>query len=210
MYVHGFSEILRNVTACRKIRSIFIGSKHVNGLGHAFNQVNIGGKWYYVDLTFDSETIKKGGFLWHCLLSKQEFEDINDHIAADNQKTYESMESYYVKDENGNNDFKATLYYIKELADKGIVEAQYFLGYHYFIGKEAIQDDNKALKYFMLAAEQGNLGAQNILKRIKEDQGINVAGALEEALKGEPTSTEISQAKAEMKENESPQPYQKG
>ena len=103
--MHGYAEILRNVLACRGIKCIILGSDT-----HAYNQVNIGGKWYYVDLTLDRDSIKNKQVLRYCLLSKKEFEDCKAHETSTDQIKYPSDESYYIKGENGEF-YKAGEYY---------------------------------------------------------------------------------------------------
>lgn len=86
----GYSEILRNILACRNIES-----KIIRSYNHAFNQVKINNKWYYTDLTFDKIEIDKGDFPLSCLLSKEEFEQISDsHTVCEIQKYENSLESY--------------------------------------------------------------------------------------------------------------------
>ena len=85
----GYAEILRNVLACRGIECICVHSKN-----HVFNQVKIGGKWYYCDLTNSTDSLASGQDIKYCLLSKEEFEDKPDRIANKHQVVYPSHESY--------------------------------------------------------------------------------------------------------------------
>lgn len=75
----GYAEILRNVLACRSIEC-----RYISGEGHVYNQVKINGKWYYIDLTFDSEQVVKGEKLKWCLKGernfKQGFSDIHTNL----------------------------------------------------------------------------------------------------------------------------------
>ena len=85
----GYAEILRNVLACRGIECICVHSNN-----HAFNQVKIGGKWYYCDLTNSKNSLASGQDIEYCLLSKEEFEDKPHRIANKHQVVYPSHESY--------------------------------------------------------------------------------------------------------------------
>ena len=68
--------------------------------GHEYNQVQIGGQWYYCDLTWDADRIKKGEDLEHCLLSREDFQrkgmvrGVNCHIDEEIETAYDAPESY--------------------------------------------------------------------------------------------------------------------
>ena len=63
--------------------------------GHVYNQVKINGKWYYVDLTFDSEFIALDKELENCLKSEKTFKEIDEiHNNVKMQKIEESVEDY--------------------------------------------------------------------------------------------------------------------
>ena len=64
----GYAEILRNILACRGIECRLMGAQ-----GHAYNQVKIKGKWYYVDLTNDAYNICEGNDLKWCLHGETNF-----------------------------------------------------------------------------------------------------------------------------------------
>ena len=86
----GIAETLRNALLERGIECIC-----VSGDEHAYNQVKIDGKWYYVDLTFDRELICNGEELENCLKSKSSFVQIDpSHINAVWEKVEESPEDY--------------------------------------------------------------------------------------------------------------------
>ena len=72
----GYAELLRNICLCRNIECIYVGS-----LTHAFNQVNIGGCWYYFDLTDCCDIIK-------------EKENVEDYLLSEKEFTYESPYCY--------------------------------------------------------------------------------------------------------------------
>ena len=89
----GYTEILRNCLSMRGIESLNIYSIY-----HSFNQVKLGDKWYYVDLTNCAEKIKKGKDFHFCLLSEKLYSDflnkcMNDHIKPSVFK-YDSSETY--------------------------------------------------------------------------------------------------------------------
>ncbi len=60
-------------------------------------------------------------------------------------------------------DYATTLHEWKPLAEHGHTDAQYNLGERYYDGDGVPQDDKTAVKWFTLAAEQGNADAQNNL-----------------------------------------------
>ena len=86
----GYSKILKQALSCVDIECKYIvgegESKH-----HAWNQVKIDGKWYNVDLTWDSERIQGNRALDYCLQSDEEF--IN-HTADECRVTERSDESF--------------------------------------------------------------------------------------------------------------------
>ena len=69
----GYAELLRNLCLCRNIECIYVGS-----LTHAFNQVKIGGCWYYFDLTYCSNRIQRGDNIEDYLFSEEEFKAISE------------------------------------------------------------------------------------------------------------------------------------
>ena len=69
----GYAVILKNVLDFVGIKSNILGSKSDRkGGGHAYNQVEINGKWYYCDLTWDC-SLMKCGLVFNCLKSKKSF-----------------------------------------------------------------------------------------------------------------------------------------
>src|SRR5262249_16997981 len=54
-----------------------------------------------------------------------------------------------------------TLEELRALAEHGDAEAQWNLGTRYRNGEGVLQDDARAVRWFLLAAEQGNLNAQS-------------------------------------------------
>jgi TPR repeat protein len=58
-------------------------------------------------------------------------------------------------------------------AERGIASSQFTLGWHYQSGKEVIQDDAEAAKWYVMAAEQGHPSAQcNLGMMIMEGRGM--------------------------------------
>ena len=92
----GYAELLRNMCACKGIECIYIRSET-----HAFNQVKIGGNWYYFDLTNCCDEIKDGIPVENFLLSEKEFKD--HFIPLKSQFKYESPYNYYQR--NGSPEF---------------------------------------------------------------------------------------------------------
>ena len=89
----GYTEILRNCLSMRGIESLNIYSTC-----HSFNQVKLGDKWYYVDLTNCADKIKKGEEFHLCLLSEDLYSDFLKKCLNDNIKPsvfkYDSSETY--------------------------------------------------------------------------------------------------------------------
>ena len=69
---------------------------------------------------------------------------------------------------------KEVLDEIKELVENGNVDAQYSLGWMYDNGLGVEKDEREAVKWYRLAAEQGNAGAQNNLNILLERVGRNL------------------------------------
>ena len=76
-------------------------------LSHAWNKVNIGGKWYNCDLTHDGWLIKEGGKPTRCLLTNEEFKDLG--YIEDGYEEFESpkekfnqeiIKSFFEQDHN--------------------------------------------------------------------------------------------------------------
>ena len=87
----GYAETLRNFCACRGIECNSVRSD-----SHAFNQVKIGGQWYYFDLTWERDNIKRYGTVKKFLQSKETFQSYGgaSHIPWESQTTYESSRDY--------------------------------------------------------------------------------------------------------------------
>ena len=69
----GYAVILKNILDIVGIKSNILISKASDGdISHVFNQVEINGKWYYCDMTWDVKHMKKGKVLY-CLKSKKSF-----------------------------------------------------------------------------------------------------------------------------------------
>ena len=86
----GYAEILRNILLERGIEC-----RCVNSDKHAYNQVKINGKWYYVDLTYDKDLIISEGKLENCLKSEETFRALNsEHINNQYYKVEGSLEDY--------------------------------------------------------------------------------------------------------------------
>lgn len=89
MYVDGFSEILRNILACRGIEARCVTAPY-----HAFNQVKINGIWYNVDLTWDKGRLKQNEYPENCLLGDKNFIEDIYHKADANQKIEKCNNNY--------------------------------------------------------------------------------------------------------------------
>ena len=64
---------------------------------------------------------------------------------------------------NARGDYAAELRITRPLAAKGEAWAQYFLGVSYGSGEGVPKNDAEAVKWYRLAAEQGNVAAQHNL-----------------------------------------------
>ena len=90
----GYTEILKCVLSMVGIDSISIHSNvEENFAGHEFIQVKINGKWYYCDLTFDSESIKNGKLI-SCLQSKDTFLRLSYHKSSNICTEHDALEDY--------------------------------------------------------------------------------------------------------------------
>lgn len=91
----GISEILRNILAARGIECNYVG-----GNTHAFNQVKIDGKWYYMDLTSELDNFMNGDELSCTLVSERELRYNSEgqhyvlYMTAMPQDYEEATESY--------------------------------------------------------------------------------------------------------------------
>jgi uncharacterized protein len=79
-------------------------------------------------------------------------------------------------------DFKTALEKLLPLAKKGHAEAQYVIGFIYYLGHETTINYEKAFKWYMKSAEQGNKGAQTSLG-VMYYHGDGVTKSFSEALK---------------------------
>ena len=194
--MHGYAEILRNVLACRGIKCIIVGADT-----HEFNQVNIGGKWYYVDLTWDMENINKKDVLRYCLLSQKEFENNRHHKPYRLNFIHPSDESYYIKGEDGER-YSAGVYYLKELAEQGDAEAQNRLGVCYLLGDNVNKNIEKGIKLLIESANQGNARAKNNLKMIQIQNKFGILEIPEQLLEfiEEATLTGLLDARVELEQ----------
>lgn len=61
---------------------------------------------------------------------------------------------------------------IRNHAENGDANAQYFLGRMYYYGDGAEQSDTKAIEWLKKSAEQGNTDAQDFIDKIKQDMII--------------------------------------
>ena len=69
-----------------------------------------------------------------------------------------------------NGDFETAYKEWQPLAEQGHANAQFALGYMYFIGDGVPQDDEQAIYWHKKAAEQGHIGAQQALDEMLKTQ----------------------------------------
>ncbi len=79
------------------------------------------------------------------------------------EEMYAKANSFYEK-----RDYKNALPYYEKAAEAGHRESQYFLGYMYQKGLGVKQSEEKAIEWYQKSADQGNVYAKEMLKRIKE------------------------------------------
>ncbi len=72
-----------------------IESKTIGGLGHAWNQVKIQGKWYNVDLTYNATHMREGEFPVWMLLSDETFYNKLEHDALEHEGRAEACTQDY-------------------------------------------------------------------------------------------------------------------
>ena len=81
----GYAEIVRNVFACCGIDSKYISGPNTRTMesGHAWNQINLDGQWYNLDLTWDRDAIVDGKQTEYTLKSDRDF----GHTVYDSSKS---------------------------------------------------------------------------------------------------------------------------
>lgn len=85
----GYAELLRNLCISRGIECI-----HVGCYGHSVNQVKLGNKWYWFDMTLNTDKIKSGININSLLVSDVEFINAIYHIPSTTEKTYRAPRRY--------------------------------------------------------------------------------------------------------------------
>jgi len=79
-------QLLQNCLKCMNINSnMIVGKELENDKKHCWNQIELNGKWYNVDLALDLENIKKNKTAY-CLLSDKEF--FENHIPKSGKNNY--------------------------------------------------------------------------------------------------------------------------
>lgn len=81
----GYAETVRNVFACCGIDSKYISGPNTRTIesGHAWNQINLDGQWYNLDLTWDRDSIVDGKQTKYTLKSDSDF----GHTVFDSSKS---------------------------------------------------------------------------------------------------------------------------
>lgn len=86
----GYAELLRNLCISRGINCIIVGNDK-----HAFNQVNLNGHWYYMNITGSRKYIREGGNVEKTLLSYDKLQESSKYCKPGvDQFTYPSPYSY--------------------------------------------------------------------------------------------------------------------
>ena len=92
----------------------------------------------------------------------------NDAQSGKYNAALKAAEKHYYKGE-----FKQAAPLFKALAEKGNVQAEFFIGGMYLAGTGVPQDFDKALKWSKMAAEHGNTAAQfNLGKMYEKGEGV--------------------------------------
>lgn len=84
--VRGLCEILQNSLKCLNIKSnMIVGHDLENDQKHYWNQVELEGKWYHVDLVLDLKNLSKNK-AEYCLLGDKEF--LKTHVPKSGKNNY--------------------------------------------------------------------------------------------------------------------------
>lgn len=91
----GYALILNEALKSVGIKSQYVEGYPEKGYGHAWNQVQIDGKWYNVDPTWDSECFQRTGRYKYMLLNDEKFEKSHGKFSERRNKTYRKCKSKF-------------------------------------------------------------------------------------------------------------------
>ena len=92
----GYALILHETLKYVGMKSQYVGGDDLSrGKGHAWNQVQIDGKWYNADPTWDSDRIQTYGKYKYMLLNDQEFDQTHGKYSQNRTKTYHKCKSKF-------------------------------------------------------------------------------------------------------------------
>ena len=92
----GYALILHEALLYTGIKSQYVGGYNLEtGKGHAWNQVQIYGKWYNCDPTWDSQNIQRGSIYQYMLLEDKKFEQSHGKFPQGRKKTYHQCKSSF-------------------------------------------------------------------------------------------------------------------
>lgn len=91
----GYALILNEALKSVGIKSQYVEGYPEKGNGHAWNQVQIDGKWYNVDPTWDSEYFQRTGRYKYMLLNDEKFEKSHGKFSKRRNKTYRKCKSRF-------------------------------------------------------------------------------------------------------------------
>ena len=92
----GYSIVLTTILNLVGIEAIAIKSKSEDVQEeHIFVQVKLNGKWYYCDLVWDRDALKKGKTLEYCLKSKEHFANCIYHQPVSEELVHPASEDHH-------------------------------------------------------------------------------------------------------------------
>ena len=91
----GYALILHQALLYTGIKSQYVCVHSIEGNGHAWNQIQIDGKWYNADPTWDSSTIQMQKKYKYMLLNDKVFEESHSKYSIGRTKTYHQCKSIF-------------------------------------------------------------------------------------------------------------------
>ena len=170
----GYAEIVRNVFACCGLDAKYISGPNTRTMesGHAWNQINLDGQWYNLDLTWDRDSIVDGKQTEYTLKSDRDF----GHTVYDSSKSIkhkcdfsleiDEVETYIHGDKH-----------IKKDEDKKTSQLQ-------------VLEDTPKIKYYLPGKAKGEIKVADL-----SDEQLRKGGFLK-VLESDLTETDIKKSHA--------------
>lgn len=140
------------------------------------------------------QEVNYAGSIKNSYLKLKEFAESGDNEAIEIIGRNYNPEDNLFKDGFLFEDNEDALQWLKSLSDKGFVQAQLLTGLYYENGQGVKEDLSKALKYFKMAADQGNDEAMvcyaNVLRRLDQKK-------LEESIKWYRKASKLGNARGQ-------------